>query len=456
MALDLEPGKLARNGPRKKIVIIGAGMAGLSAGLELTRAGHDVEILEAQNHAGGRVRTIRNPFSSGLYAEAGAARIPETHTLTLNYAKDFGLELSAFEPVEIPSTVHLDGFNYRSDNPAILEILGCSAEEQRLGSGRALLDRTISARRELGDPDQHDWPSSQAIKFDELNGAKLFKQLGLSEGMVRFMDLGFGVLGELSGLDLLLQLESLSARKFRIVNGNDLLPKAMANTLIEKIRFNMPVNSISQSRTGVEIKCSNQYGSQSFYGDHVIVTVPLPILDTIDFAPGLSNNKTQAIRSTRYAAVSRLFVQLEKQFWKEQGISGFAVSDHPLEIFDSSFGQQTTKGLLLAYLHEDTARQFDAAEPQQASESVLKMMMEIFPEISGHVERTASYSWQKDPWARGAIALWQPGDFSSIYPYLSEREGVIHFAGEHCSPWHSWIHGAIHSGLRAALEVNEA
>ncbi len=431
-------------------------MAGLSAGLELTRAGHDVQILEAQGHVGGRVRTIRSPFSSGLYAEAGAARIPESHTLTLNYAKDFGLELAPFEPSETPSTVHLDGINYPDNEPAILKILGCSNEEQRLGPGRALMEMTAAARQKVGDPGHYDWPAPEAVKFDELNGAELFEQLGVSEGLIRLMDLGFGVLGELSGLDLLLQLEPLTANKFRIVGGNDLLPKAMANALIGKISLDKPVKSISQSRTGIEVRCSNQSGSQSFYGDHVIVTAPLPVLNSIHFSPGLSSEKAHAIRTARYAAVSRLFVQLEKQFWKARGVSGFAVSDHPLEIFDSSFGQETTKGLLLAYLHENTARQFDAAEPQQASESILKMMMEIFPEISGHVERTASYSWQKDPWARGAIALWQPGDFRSIYPYLSKSEGLIHFAGEHCSPWHSWIHGAIHSGLRAALEVNEA
>src|SRR5205814_3461238 len=77
----------------RKIIIIGAGMAGLSAGYELTQAGHDVTILEARTYCGGRVHTIREPFSDGLYAEAGAARIPDDHDLTLKYVKLFDVPL---------------------------------------------------------------------------------------------------------------------------------------------------------------------------------------------------------------------------------------------------------------------------------------------------------------------------------------------------------------------------
>ena len=80
-------------GPAKKVVILGAGMAGLVAGYELIALGHDVTILEARMRPGGRVHTLREPFSDGLYAEAGAARIPDEHDLTLKYVKLFNLPL---------------------------------------------------------------------------------------------------------------------------------------------------------------------------------------------------------------------------------------------------------------------------------------------------------------------------------------------------------------------------
>src|SRR5882724_2565888 len=85
----------------KKIIIIGAGMAGLSAGYELSQAGHDVTILEARTRPGGRVQTLREPFSDGLYAEAGAARIPDNHDLTLKYVKLFDIPLEPFYPARL-------------------------------------------------------------------------------------------------------------------------------------------------------------------------------------------------------------------------------------------------------------------------------------------------------------------------------------------------------------------
>ena len=85
------PEPLQPKNTAKKVIVVGAGLAGLSAAYELTQAGHDVTILEAQMRPGGRVLTLREPFSDGLYAEAGAARIQDTHNLTLKYARLFNI-----------------------------------------------------------------------------------------------------------------------------------------------------------------------------------------------------------------------------------------------------------------------------------------------------------------------------------------------------------------------------
>jgi monoamine oxidase len=98
--LALRNRPLPRKGSRKKVLVVGAGLAGLSAAFELVRAGHDVTVLEAQMRAGGRVQTLRAPFSEGLYAEAGAGRIPDNHHLTLQYIEEFGLQLAPFYPTE--------------------------------------------------------------------------------------------------------------------------------------------------------------------------------------------------------------------------------------------------------------------------------------------------------------------------------------------------------------------
>jgi len=94
---DDSPGTLGEGSP-KRVAIIGAGLAGLVAAYELSRSGHEVTVLEAQTRVGGRVLTLRTPFSAGHLAEAGAARIPPQHDLTLGYADHFGLELDPFYP----------------------------------------------------------------------------------------------------------------------------------------------------------------------------------------------------------------------------------------------------------------------------------------------------------------------------------------------------------------------
>src|SRR3954462_3140680 len=101
-----QTGGLRKNGPPKRIVILGAGLAGLAAAEELTNAGHTVTVLEARNRPGGRVYTLREPFTDGVYAEAGAGRIPSTHALTLQYVKRFNLQLDPFWP-EAGSNVFL-------------------------------------------------------------------------------------------------------------------------------------------------------------------------------------------------------------------------------------------------------------------------------------------------------------------------------------------------------------
>ncbi|MEO1019497.1 MAG: FAD-dependent oxidoreductase, partial [Pseudomonadota bacterium] len=269
-------------------------------------------------------------------------------------------------------------------------------------------------------------------------------------------DLGFGVLGQLSALELLVQLDSLLASKVRIVGGNDLLPHAMAAQLGQQIRYGAAVKEVTQSATGVQVRTANSSGEQIMTGDRVIVTVPIPVLRHIRFGPEISSEKRRAIDSVRYAVVTRVFAQVGRRFWESDGVSGFAVTDHPIEIFDATYGQDADRGVLLAYLHEDTARRVAEKGPVHGAADTVKLMRDVFPALDDELQGTALFSWQDAQWAKGAVALWQPGDFHNTYPHLATPERRIHFAGEHTSPWHSWIQGAIHSGLRAALEVVEA
>jgi monoamine oxidase len=144
-------------GPAKKVLVLGAGMAGLVAAYELIQLGHDVTVLEARTRPGGRVHTLREPFSDGLYAEEGAARIPDNHELTLKYVKQFDLPLEPFYPSRLNvvrfdhgsrEEVPIDGYtqamaeNYGGD-------LGDRAERwQKIKGGTDLLPKAFARRLE--------------------------------------------------------------------------------------------------------------------------------------------------------------------------------------------------------------------------------------------------------------------------------------------------------------------
>jgi len=86
----------------------------------------------------------------------------------------------------------------------------------------------------------------------------------------------------------------------------------------------------------------------------------------------------------------------------------------------------------------------------------LSHLERIFPGLSEDFERGVSKSWDEDPWARGALAYFRPGQMLPLQPHIVRPEGRVYFAGEHTSPWMGWMQGALESGLRAAREVNQA
>src|SRR3954454_11891330 len=160
-----QTGGLRRNGPGKRRGSVGAGWAGRGGAEELGKAGHTVTVLEARNRPGGRVYTLREPFTDGVYAEAGAGRIPSTHALTLQYVKRFDLQLDPFWP-ESGSTV----FVWRGKrqvvpfgkDPDVSQFdVKFTPEERRLGFG-GLEEHYIKPLRDKVRllPDD-GWPMSQ-------------------------------------------------------------------------------------------------------------------------------------------------------------------------------------------------------------------------------------------------------------------------------------------------------
>ena len=457
-ALALEPRPLTRRGAPKKVLVLGAGLAGLSAAWQLSAAGHDVTILEAQRRPGGRVLTLREPFSDGLYAEAGAGRIPETHNLTLHYVELCGLSLDPFHPTQGKQVACFRGKRIPYSSLKSIDMaevpLDLKPEERQLGLEG--IDEKYVARplRQLDDLEAPGWPGDALARIDSLTYGEYLRALGASPDAVAYLALGFEGTSALDSLRDATHHHTRTLSKIR--GGNDLLPKALAAKLSAQIRYGSPVAAIRQDENGVEATVQAEPGRQeTVRADVMICAIPFTVLRRIPVAPAFPDDKRSAINTISSGSVTRIELQTRRRFWEDRGENGFATIDRPMEIWNPTFDQPGRRGILQAYIYEDLSRRTCGTSEEDRVRFALDTLEPVQPGLRANFEGAVSKCWDQDPWARGAYTLYRPGRLSHGLPAVMARpEGLIHFAGEHVSPSPGWMQGALWSGHRAAAAVN--
>jgi len=454
-----------KTGQPQKVIVVGAGMAGLVAAYELLRAGHDPLILEAQGRVGGRILTLREPFAPGLYAEAGAMRLPLAHKLTMAYVEKFNLTTFPFMMGNPKAFYHLRGHHRRAaEAEADPASMGYEFADHERGRTVAQLweEALKPIFAKLKAQGEAAWPEI-VTEHDQYSVREFLEKHRWSEDAIELSGLAFNQESLMNSSFLELLREEVGecyVNMVQIEGGMDRLPYAFLPTLRDRIRFGAKLIAIDQTPEAVIVHYHTAAGRMpSLTGDHAILTLPFPVMRHIEVLKPFSRAKQKAIRQLHYDASAKIFFQCRRRFWEEDDgiIGGGTITDLPVRnIYYSEHDAESGRGILLAsYTWSEDAQRWGSLAPADRIAQALENVAVIHPQVTQEFEVGVSKMWHDDEFAGGAFALFDPGQQTLLHEAIIAREGRIHFTGEHTSLTHAWIQGAIESGLRAAYEIHQ-
>ncbi|PWA28625.1 hypothetical protein CCH79_00020749 [Gambusia affinis] len=401
------------------VVIVGAGMAGLTAGKLLQDAGHEVTILEANNRIGGRVETYRND-EEGWHAEIGAMRIPNFHRIVHAFVKKLKVKHRDFIMDHNNTYFLVNGVKKRNhevkENPDVLQY---DVHENETGkSAEELLQQALTVVRM--EVEKHGCKHTLQ-KYDHYSVKEYLKEVGrLSDGAIRMIG---DLLNEQSLMytalsEMIYDQSDVNdtVSYFEMTDGTDSLPKAIALPLNEVIELDSTVQRIVHSEGGVTVQYQKKpsAGLSNVSADAVLVTTTAKAALFIDFLPPLSVQKMVALRTVHYDSATRITLTFSEKFWEKDGIrGGKSVTDRPSRFIyyqSYSFPKNHTVGVILAsYTWSDDSLLFLGASDEQLKEVLLRDLSEIHGD---HVRALCTgilvKKWSQDPYSLGAFALFTP------------------------------------------------
>jgi len=482
---DLKPG----SGRGKRVVILGAGPAGLSAAWELGKAGYDCTVLEARNRPGGRVFTVRKgttiemsdgskqvcQFDEGQYLNAGAARIPSHHQATLGYCRELGVEMETevnWSGSALIQTDRLNGgkafqmrqavYDYRGHvaellakcaKAGALDAQFTAADRDRLiaGLGRwgGLGERLTRQQRMQvlagGAPPPTDmiYHGSQSAGYAVEPGA------GDQEAQAR-APLPLDIVGDpfVQGMATFSDVIEMQATMQQPVGGMDRIHYAFYERLKKVVRLNSEVTAIRRKGDGVEITYKTKPAGKSAVvsADICICTIPLTVLGTIanDFSP---DRQAAIRRNAQYGDGYKIAFQ-SPRFWetRDQVYGGLSFTERDTFItWYPSNGFHKPQGVIVAgYAFNGNMASRSMAEQIEYAKGTIER---LHPGQSGLMHSPVIVHWGAMPYSFGLesnMADEHPDD----YALLSQNDGPFYFAGEHLSHVGAWQQGAFSSSHR--------
>jgi monoamine oxidase len=429
---------------RVRVVVAGAGLAGLTAARYLERAGAEVTVIEARDRVGGRVHTLRG-FAHGQHAEAGADLIEAEQSHVFAAAAEFGL-----------ATVRIlrKGWGFYGSSPGGRKKVRSQPDTfERVGERLAPLVGMYKAAGKRWDSAVARWLARQSVA-DWMTASHL--DAGLAAGLRGLRGFFLAEPEDLSLLQLVDQFASDEipgeARVYRLRDGNDALPAALAASLRGRVILGTAVTRIA--RRGSVLRIGLDDGrAQQVSADYVVMALPATTLRKVTFSPALPEPQGRAIAALRYGPATRVLLQFERRFWNRIGRPAGYGSDQPTgAVWDANEQQSGRAGILSLLAGGNAARDVRTLIRGQGWPGLVRRLSWL-----GRPSRlldATTIAWDRDPWVRGGYAVFDPTFDPALRPWLARPAGRIVFAGEHTSDhWQGYMNGAIETGKRAALEI---
>ena len=488
-SLGLAAGSTYRDTPRlgaaprgASVVVLGAGLAGMVAALELRDAGYRVQVLEYSGRAGGRCVTLRGGdrlvelggdaqqcgFDDGLYINPGPWRIPYHHHGILAYCRRLGVPLENFEQANNNAYLHsqyaFDGKpqRYRSIKAdyqgGLAELLAKSARAGDLDQALDEADR----ERLLG---SLQWWGALDGQFTYAKGNASSERRGFAR------DAGGGLRARPTPSDpgdfkavlasqlwqylSIADIYELQGTLMQAVGGMDRIAQAFARELDGLIRFNARVVAIEQDERGVRVRFDDPTATgerQAIEADWCVCALPLSILGQIPTQVG--HAMQAAIAAIPYAGAVKIGLQFKRRFWEQDDhiYGGITYTDLPIGniAYPSSGYHDAGKAVLLGgYAFGADATRFTAMSPAERVAAAVEQGRQIHPQYADEFDGGVAVAWHRMPGVMGCFAEWTDSLREKHYDALCALDGRIVLAGEHASYLPGWQEGAVTSALDA-------
>lgn len=439
------------------VLVVGAGLAGLTAARELTAAGRSVLVLEARERVGGRI--LNEDIGDGKIVEMGGQWAGPSQDKVLGLAAELGI--GTFPTYDTGRKVlYFNGKRgtYTGTIPRISPLVLID-----VGQAQARLEAL--ARRV---PTDAPWTAVNAERLDGQTFETWIRRHTASTSARKLLALGAEAVfaaepGDLSMLHVLFYSHASGsfqrlidttggAQQDRFTGGSALIAHRLAARLGDVIRLNAAVGRIEVA--GDTVTATTAAGQ--FEGRQIIVTTPPLLAGRIHYQPALPAWRDQLTQRTPMGSVIKCHVIYDEPFWRADGLSGQATGDGTGSrvVFDNS-PPDGSPGILLAFLEGDEARRLGREPLAVRRQTVIDSLVRYFGPRAGKPERYLELDWQQEKWSGGCYGtLFGPNVWTRYGHALREAIGPIHWAGtETASVWSGYMDGAIRSGERAAAEV---